>query len=178
MAASVLIRPVGHGDLAALGELARSSYSAAFGPTMSASDLAAHLRDNLADACFRRALEEDVILVAERSGRLAGFVQFGPIRIAVADASPGDQELRRLYVMPGLQRRGIGRKLMEDALAHPRLRRAGRIYLDVWERNFGARRLYEALGFKVIGAQPFAVASGVGQDLDLVMVRADAAAVD
>ena len=60
---------------------------------------------------------------------------------------------------------------MEAALAHPRLLQAENIYLDVWERNQGARRFYERYGFTVIGAHRLELASGAAGDPDLVMVR-------
>ena len=114
-------------------------------------------------------MAEDVFLLAEAAGRLIGFVQFGPLRIAIAAASHGDQELRRIYVLAEFQNRGIGRRLMDAALDHPRLKAAD-IYLDVWEQNHIARRLYESYGFTVIGAHSFVTASGVAPDQDLIMV--------
>ena len=115
-------------------------------------------------------MTEDVFLLAEAAGRLVGFVQFGPARIAVGSPSPGDQEMRRIYVLGEFQNRGIGKKLMDAALTHPWLKAAD-IYLDVWEQNHGARRLYERYGFTVIGAHSLVTASGIAQDRDLIMVR-------
>jgi ribosomal protein S18 acetylase RimI-like enzyme len=166
----MIIRPAGTEDLAALAALARQTYADAFGHSFSPSDLAAHLERNLADSCFRQAMAEDVFLLAEAAGRPIGFVQFGPVRIAVASASSRDQELRRIYVLGEFQNRGIGRRLMDTALDHPRLKAAD-VYLDVWEQNHIARRLYESYGFTVIGAHSLVTASGIAQDQDLIMVR-------
>jgi ribosomal protein S18 acetylase RimI-like enzyme len=60
---------------------------------------------------------------------------------------------------------------MEAALAHPQLKEARSIYLDVWERNHEALRFYRRYGFDVVGAHRFEVASGAPTDLDLIMVR-------
>jgi ribosomal protein S18 acetylase RimI-like enzyme len=167
----VIIRPARTDDLAPLSALARQTYADAFGHSFSAPDLAAHLAQHLADGYFGHASREDVFLLAEAEGRLIGFAQFGPRRIAVPAPSPDDEELRRIYVLAEFQNRGIGRQLMESALDHPRLKAAGNIYLDVWEKNRGARRLYERYGFKVIGAHDLATASGTASDQDLIMVR-------
>jgi len=166
----MIIRSAGTEDLAVLAALARQTYAEAFGHSFSPSDLAAHLERNLADSYLRQAMAEDVFLLAEAAGRLIGFVQFGPVKIAIAVASPGDQELRRIYVLGEFQNRGIGRKLMDAALSHPWLKAAD-IYLDVWEQNHGARRLYERYGFTVIGAHCLVTTSGIAQDQDLIMVR-------
>jgi ribosomal protein S18 acetylase RimI-like enzyme len=165
----VTIRRAEEADLPALAALARQTYAEAFGHSFSPSDLAAHLERNLAESCFHQAMAGDVFLLAEAAGRLIGFVQFGPLRIAVAAASPEDQELRRIYVLAEFQNQGIGRRLMDAALNHPRLRTAD-IYLDVWEQNHIARRLNESYGFTIIGAHSLVTASGVAPDQDLIMV--------
>ena len=167
----VIIRESGIGDIAALAELARRTFSEAFGRSFSPSDLAFHLQNNLSDAYFRAAADVDVFLIAEIDARLAGYAQFGAIEIPARGASPGDQELRRLYVEPAFQGSGIGRRLLDAALAHPRLTGAPNVFLDVWDENGGARRLYERYGFAVVGAHTFAVASGAASTRDLIMVR-------
>jgi len=84
----VIIRAAGMDDVTALSALARRTYADAFGHSFSPSDLAAHLESNLAESYFRQAFDEDVFLLAETEGRLIGFVQFGPLRIAVPAAFP------------------------------------------------------------------------------------------
>jgi ribosomal protein S18 acetylase RimI-like enzyme len=165
------IRTLGLEDLTALSELATVTYAAAFGHTFSASDLEIHLNSNLSESCFKRALRDDIILAAEFQGRIIGFVQFGPVRISMEAINPADRELRRLYVLSEFQGRGIGRSLMDAALNHPKLKTAPNIYLDVWEHNAKARKLYRRYGFEEIGENSFAVASGTQTDRDLIMVR-------
>jgi ribosomal protein S18 acetylase RimI-like enzyme len=167
----MIIRTAEAGDVAALADLARRTFSDAFGHSLSAPDLAAHLRINLSDAYFRAAAEADVFLLAEAGARPIGYAQFGAVEIPASDRSPGDQELRRLYVESAFQSRGIGRQLLDAALAHPRLKGAANVFLDVWDENHGARRLYERYGFAVVGAHTFAVASGAASTRDLIMVR-------
>jgi diamine N-acetyltransferase len=165
------IRTLSLVDLAALSELATVSYAIAFGHTFNASDLEIHLSSNLSETCFERDLRDDVILAAEIQDRMIGFVQFGPVRISIKAITPVDRELRRLYVLSEFQGKGIGRSLMDAALKHPQLRSSPNIYLDVWEHNTRAQRLYRQYGFKEIGENSFAVASGTQTDRDLIMVR-------
>ena len=91
----MIIRPARTDDLAPLSALARQTYADAFGHSFSAPDLAAHLAQHLADGYFGHASREDVFLLAEAEGRLIGFAQFGPRRVAVPAPSPDGQELRR-----------------------------------------------------------------------------------
>jgi len=167
----MIMREVDAGDIPALAELARRTFSDAFGHSLSPSNLAAHLQNNLSDAYFRTAAAVDVFLVAGIDARLIAYVQFGAVEIPASERAPGDQELRRLYVESAFQGRGIGRQLLDAALDHPRLKAAANVFLDVWDENDGARRLYERYGFAVVGAHAFAVASGATSTRDLIMVR-------
>lgn len=82
------------------------------------------------------------------------------MKLAV-DTTERDQELKKLYVLSDHQGRGIGKSLLDATLNTPRLRHAKNIYLDVWYKNKGARKLYESYGFKVIN----------DTTQDLIMVR-------
>src|SRR3954471_20683688 len=129
------VRAATPADVAALADLARRTWTDAFGHTTSADDLDAELAANRSEAYFEAALRADEILVAVAGEALVGYVQFGDVRIAEAPARAGDQELRRLYVDTTRQLSGIGRALMGAALSHPRLAAAPRVFLQVWERS-------------------------------------------
>ena len=73
-------------------------------------------------------------------------------------------------MLAAFQRRGVGRSLIDAALAHPWLAGAENIYLDVWDQNFSAQNLYQGYGFEVIGKNPFVVDSRI-LGYDLVMAR-------
>jgi ribosomal protein S18 acetylase RimI-like enzyme len=98
-----------------------------------------------------------------------GYAQFGDVDIAEAEACPRDGELHRLYVEPSLQGRGIGGALLAAALSHPRLAGAARIFLQVWDRNERAVRLYERVGFRRVGTTTFTIGAGEHVE-DVVMV--------
>ncbi|MGH6927047.1 MAG: GNAT family N-acetyltransferase [Dongiaceae bacterium] len=166
----MIIRAAAKGDAKALSDLATATYQEAFGLSLSAGDLAAYLSANLSEACFETFMDEDVNLIAEMDDRVVGYVQFGAVSVPVETVS-ADREVRRLYVHPEFQGRGVGKRLLDAALEHPQLKTAGSIYLDVWERNHGALRLYRRYGFEVIGAHRFEVQSGAPTDLDLIMLR-------
>ena len=163
-------------DSALLSALAVQTYTEAFGPSMSAADLASHLKTNLSPEHVREMLHEDVFLLARVEGETVAFVQFGDAHIDAGDLSkpsevqPGDKEIRRLYVSTAFQNLGVGAKLMDAALNHPWL--AGTtIFLDVWEDNTGAQRFYRRYGFERVGERAFRVTSGEVTGVDFVMVR-------
>lgn len=56
-------------------------------------------------------------------------------------------EVKRVYVDPNYQGKGIGRALMEVAIADAKAFGYEQLYLDSLKRLGNARRLYEKLGF-------------------------------
>ena len=168
----IVVRQVHESDLPALADLARRTWSDAFGDSVSSEDEAVELGSKRSEAFFAQTLRERTTLVADADGELVGYVQFGDVSIPEVDARPGDRELHRVYVATELQGRGIGRQLMDAALAHPRLAAAERVYLQVWETNERAIGLYESLGFETVGRTTFTIgANHVTEDLVMLLDR-------
>jgi diamine N-acetyltransferase len=166
------VRAAEEADVPAISALAKRTWADAFGSSVSSEDRAAELEKTRSEEYFRSALAADTILVAELDGDLVGYVQFGDVRIPEVEAQPCDQGLHRVYVETDLHGRGIGRELVNAALAHPRLAAARRVYLAVWEKNANAIGLYESLGFRTVGTTRFTVGSGeVAEDLVMVLER-------
>ncbi len=88
----------------------------------------------LADTYESEGLFDDVVLVAELDGEVAGF-------IAIAD-----DEITWMYVDPARYRRGVGRALLRAALAGAERP----VELTVLDGNVGARALYEQEGFELV----------------------------
>ena len=167
----VSIRSASAADASALTAFARRTYRTAFGATFQPADLVAYLDRALSFDAVSRFIADDAVLLASRGPEIIGYIQFG-------DAAPRDgvgvidgMEVRRLYVAPEHQNSKVGSTLMDAALQHPRLCNARRIYLEVWEHNFGAQRFYVRYGFRTIGARMFTVASGANMSHELLMVR-------
>lgn len=174
--ASPIIRRARTSDIPALSDLAKRTWADAFGSSVSPGDEAAELDAKRSETYFTAALREQTILVADWKDALLGYVQFGDVDLPGVEVQPGDQELHRLYVETELQGLGLGRTLMNAALRHPRLARASRVYLQVWERNEHAIRLYESLGFRTVSATTFTVGSGqVAEDLVMLLDRSETA---
>ena len=169
---SPTIRPATSDDVPALADLPKRTWSDAFGSSVSAEDEAAELGETRSVTYFEDALRRDTILVAE-TDVLVGYVEFGDVNIPGLEARPGDRELRRIYVETERHGRGLGRRLMNTALRHPRLANARRIYLTVWEQNERALRLYERLGFRRVGTVTFTIGSEVAEDLLMLLDRSD-----
>jgi len=93
---------------------------------------------------FRECVASEVVfLVAAAPDGVAGYV--------VAQDAADEGEILNLAVVPARHRGGVGRALVEGALAALAARGVTRVFLEVRESNGAARALYAALGFQEVG---------------------------
>ena len=167
------LRPARAADLAELAQLARETYAVAFAHTFTVEgDLEAHLDANISDAAVAEWIADAEVTVAELGGRIVGFCQAGPTPAGSYGGFPaeGEPAVHRLYVARELIGQRLGGTLLSTALAD--LNAAERdVYLDVWEGNYGAQRLYARHGFVALGRVGVPTVSGAGAGYDIVMVR-------
>lgn len=78
--------------------------------------------------------------VAEQGGCVQGF-------LALRHIGPDEREILYIAVDPAYRRRGIARRLVENALATSQ----GVCFLEVRESNLAAISLYESIGFQAVG---------------------------
>ena len=83
------------------------------------------------------------VLVAERWGKIAGFIVW-------RETAPGECEILNLAVEPTQRRQGAGRELLRAALQHC----TGAVYLEVRASNRSALAFYQAAGFRIAGRRP------------------------
>jgi ribosomal protein S18 acetylase RimI-like enzyme len=101
---------------------------------------------------FRRSLatgaEETYLVQVE--GQVVGFLTLGAARDPDLDVSRTG-EIWGIYVSPGYWRKGIGKRLAEEAERILKSRGYQDAVLWVLEGNQQARRFYEAMGFALNG---------------------------
>lgn len=93
-------------------------------------------------AWYRRKIQQHIQEYTRITvdGLLAGFYRF---------SSAGDKmEIDDLYILPAFQNRGIGTAVIETCLAQAELP----VFLYVFQKNTGALRLYQRMGFVITKA--------------------------
>lgn len=148
------------GDIKAISEISIKTYVDAFGHTFTPEELEERL-DKRSISFYNEVFDKDTILLAEEDGQIVGYIQYGNVTFKFEGVSNDDQEIQRLYVLESYQGKGIGKALMDTALQDPRLKNAPKIYLDVWDENAGALKLYKSYSFEEVGKM----------DGDLIMVK-------
>lgn len=140
---AVRIRRATFQDDRALADLDRATW---------APDNAVSPRPHEGAAFFDLSHPPEQFLVAERDGRIAGF-----IRLVQPVALPSGDHVRQIQgfaVDPEQRGQGLGRMLLDAVCEEARHQGARRITLRVLSVNTRARRLYEAAGFAVEGVLP------------------------
>lgn len=84
--------------------------------------------------------------VAEQGGEMAGSVFILP----AAEEAEGTAQLRMLYVEPMFRGQGIGKRLVEEAIAFSRASGYRRIMLWTQDCLVSARRIYQGAGFTLV----------------------------
>lgn len=163
------IRLAESGDANSIAAIGRAAYALSFGSSLSNADLIEILERDYSKLSVSAAIAGDSVLLAESDGVVVGFAQVGASDSVLSRWAP--IELRRLYVLPEHQNRGAGGALVEALLRRFAVNAESAIVLDVWDRNEGARRLYERYGFETVGEKEFFASSESQTSPDLVMVR-------
>ncbi len=118
------------------------------------------LPENYPEWFFEEHLERwgEAFYVAEVGGKVVGYVmsrvEFGaPYVVEGSIVKKG--HIVSIAVLEGYRRRGIGRRLMENALRSLKeVYECKEVYLEVRVSNLPAIRLYEKLGFKKVRIIP------------------------
>jgi GNAT superfamily N-acetyltransferase len=95
-------------------------------------------------ACFLVAADEDGVIIGLAAGAASG-----------ADPAGGLGEVGSLYVDHDHQRRGVGRRLVEDLARCLAGKGIGSLHIGVLTANHDARRFYEALGGQLVEERMF-----------------------
>lgn len=100
------------------------------------------------EGMFRGELDagHHYLVARDEAGAVAGYG-------GLAVAPPDEAWVNNIAVRRDLQRRGIGRALLQDLLAEATRRGARRVLLEVAADNEPAQRLYAAYGFEVVGVR-------------------------
>ena len=173
--AEITLRRANASDADRLAEIGdstfRETFLDGFAIPYPPEDLSRFMAANYAPAAFARKLADprQASWLAEREGVAQAYANAGPCVLPHPDACPEHAELHRLYVLRSAQGLGLGRRLLDAALAWMTARGAGPQWLGVWSGNLKAQKLYAAYGFRKVGEYRFPV--GDWRDDEFILRR-------
>lgn len=106
------------------------------------------------------AIKGNRVLVVRHEGAIAGTLQLQTRKPWAIDPSCFSEVHRPLYltsmaVLPELQRKGIGRRLLDEACDHAREWPADVVRLDAYDSPAGAGAFYAKCGFTEAGRRTY-----------------------
>lgn len=162
---NITITEAGRDELAVVQSLAHQVWPATYGPLMSAEKL-----DYMLKLIYSLpALEEQLLINAHtfiiaRDGQTPiGFAAYGPV------GDTNKFKLYKLYVLPGIQGKGLGSMLINAVINRVRLRHASSLLLNVKKDN-PAKAFYEKMGFSVVAEEDIDIGQGYFMN-DFVMEK-------
>lgn len=161
-------------DAPTLQKLMRATFTETFGHLYPPADLAAYLDSAYALPQLERELADPANywqLVLDDAGAPVGYLECVPAHLPHADVRPeAHGEIERIYVLKSQQGKGLGKTLMERALAYLAERYGDAPqWLGVWSENLRAQALYRAYGFEKVGEYTFPV--GETEDHEFIFRR-------
>jgi diamine N-acetyltransferase len=100
--------------------------------------------------------------LALSAGRIVGYAKINPPWLP--DAEPGAVQLSQIYVTYDQHGTGVGRTLLDWAIANARDQGATALLLTVWEENHRAFAFYRKHGFDHVGDYAFPVGEQIDTD--------------
>ena len=141
-AEQIEVRDADVDDVREIQRVARTTWDHTYKESIPESVRAEFVSQAYSADMLRRRIESNVFLVAEEGEEVLGFADF---RLR----STTEAELAAIYVLPEMQGRRIGARLLEAGIG--RFPPGIRFVLRVEQDNAQAQRFYEAHGFRRTG---------------------------
>jgi ribosomal protein S18 acetylase RimI-like enzyme len=165
----VTIRTCDRDDARALALVGKATFLETYAGTLEAADVLDHCDVEHGAPRYAAWLKTSGyrLWIAEvEGGAPVGYAVLGPVDLPL-ETTVRDMELKRIYLLHRFHGEGVGRRLMQAALAAAAKGGATRLLLGVFDGNHRALAFYARHGFVEAGRRPFQVGSRTYDDLVL-----------
>jgi ribosomal protein S18 acetylase RimI-like enzyme len=139
---SLEIRDAGVDDVRGIQNVVRTTWEHTYRKSIPEDVRKEFVSQAYSTGLLRHRMEANVFLVALHNGSVVGFADF-------RSRSSTEVELAAIYVLPEMQGRGIGSRLLQAGIGRFSLSKS--LMLQVEQDNTRAQRFYEAHGFRHAG---------------------------
>lgn len=155
MNSTLFIRSAGIEDINTIGYLAHNIWPATYREILTPGQLDYMMKLIYSPASLSRQILEQKhsFLLLEDDEAPVGFASYSPL------ADPLVHKLHKIYVLPNLQGRGLGKLMIDFIVEQIKSGGATALQLNVNRYN-QARRFYEKLGFRVIREEDIDIGQG------------------
>lgn len=167
-------------DAERLARFAARTFDETYRDDNTAENMAAYLAEYFGEAKQAAELEDPdaFYLVVELADEMAGYAYLRATRPAAGVELPNPIEVGRFYVAREWHGRGVAQQLMAACIAEAHRRRAGGLWLAVWQRNRRGIAFYQKCGFITVGATEFRLGAESQEDWVMVLSLSTAAGIE
>lgn len=143
------IRRVTQVDITALQKIGRQTFSETFSAVNTAENMIKYLDHRFSAEKLAEELsnKESEFYFAVLGNRVIGYLKINTGKAQTESQGSQALEIERIYVLKEFHGRKVGQLLYEKALKIAREKKAGFIWLGVWENNLRALSFYRKNGF-------------------------------
>jgi len=149
-------------DIRQVAVLAAAIWPHCYGSILAPGQIEYMIAEMYSEKTVRAELQEGIVYrLLQVDGVPSGFISYGPVE-------PGILKVHKLYLLPKLHRRGLGRLMMDDAAAYGRAHGFKQLHLNVNRNNAPAIQFYRHYGFTVAEEKKQDIGHGYFMD-DFIM---------
>ncbi|MCW8875571.1 MAG: GNAT family N-acetyltransferase [Kangiellaceae bacterium] len=163
------VRQVDKTEWLDLKNLAIKTFVESFAKDNTAEDMQIYIDQSFSDAQVRKELAKDssFFYFVINQDEPVGYLKLNTGEAQSEDKLANSVEIERIYVDKNLQGQGVGQLLFSKALEFTQSAKAEYLWLGVWEKNTGAIRFYQRLGFESFDTHSFYL--GKDKQTDILM---------
>jgi ribosomal protein S18 acetylase RimI-like enzyme len=168
---NIHVRVCGPGDEQVLALIGQATFLDSFAGVLSGEDILRHCLTQHAPDIYKAWLADSRartwLAEIEPGNAPVGYLVVTPASLPLPDLRADDLEVKRIYLLHRVQRAGLGRRLMQQAVDFAARSGSRRLLLGVYGGNAQAIAFYERLGFNRVGTRRFRVGNHDYDDLVL-----------
>lgn len=166
MNTTITIRPATAADAVLLAELGSLTFSQAFAKDNTPKDMALYLQQAFSPEIQAAELADPacVFWLVSEADIISGYTKLQSGLLLNCLSTQNTLKISRLYVLEQFWGNGIGTYLLNEINQYARKKGFESIWLTVWDQNPRAIKLYQKLGFKIVGDEDFILGEDVQHD--------------
>ncbi|MFK7980988.1 MAG: GNAT family N-acetyltransferase [Saprospiraceae bacterium] len=143
-------------DWASLKAISVQTFRTAFDAQNTEEDMDIYVAKAFTSAQIKTELgnKNSLFYFVQIAHEIIGYLKLN-VNAAQTETIPNGLEIERIYLLSAFQGKGYGQIMMYKAFEIAKDLKKTRLWLGVWEKNYGAVRFYERNGFKKFSTHDF-----------------------
>jgi diamine N-acetyltransferase len=163
---NLTIRYATENDAALIADISRQTFYETFASlnTKANMDIFMNVQFTKGRLMLEVGQRGNIFLLAYHDKEIAGYVKLRDTRLPKDLDSKNAIEIARLYAMPAMIGKGVGKALMQKSIDIALEKKKDTVWLGVWKENKKAISFYTNWGFTIFGECDFILGNDLQKD--------------